>query len=230
MSTTLLRHPPLCALLHIITLLLLVLSFTFTYAHPVSSSTPTLNTQIHHLPSDLYSSTHLHLSNSNHTYTADVTSPDGLSQFTNLLPDNTYTLHTHSVTHVFPIFTVTLHRHNNSITAQYASGGHYGQYVDLTIEDDDTEPTLHIYPYAPAQYYFEREPFNYAAYLKNPMVIMMGITFVMIVVMPRMLNNMDPEELKQMRETQQQFSLQGLVQQATGQQQQQQQQPRIARR
>ena len=36
----------------------------------------------------------------------------------------------------------------------------------------------------------------------NPMVIMMGVSLLLMVVFPKMMANMDPEQLKEMKEMQ----------------------------
>ena len=38
--------------------------------------------------------------------------------------------------------------------------------------------------------------------LMNPMVIMMGVTLVIMVVFPKMMANMDPEQLEEMKQMQ----------------------------
>jgi len=85
-----------------------------------------------------------------------------------------------------------------------------------------------------AVYYSVREPVNWLGLLKNPMAIMMIVTLVMVVVMPRMMNNMDPAELEEMKKMQSNFSLdslrRSLEEKANAMQQPQQQQQRSLRR
>jgi len=180
---------------------------TYTYTYTSASSTPSTSstsflTQIHHLPKHLYSTTHLQLTNNNYTYTTPITST-ALATFSDVQSENTYTLNIHSLSHIFPTYTVTINSPND-VVVKSASGNNYGQVIE------NTNPLV-IQPYIEAQYYHEREPMNYMSYLKNPMVIMMIITFAMIVIMPRLMNNMDPEELAAMKQQQQQFSIQGLM-------------------
>mmetsp|Transcript_27842 Transcript_27842/g.56990 ORF Transcript_27842/g.56990 Transcript_27842/m.56990 type:complete len:220 (-) Transcript_27842:403-1062(-) len=52
-----------------------------------------------------------------------------------------------------------------------------------------------------AKYFEEREKFNPLNYLKNPMVMMMLFVAIMAFVMPKMINNMDPEELERAKES-----------------------------
>lgn len=49
-------------------------------------------------------------------------------------------------------------------------------------------------------YFQKREGFNYKSILYNPMIIMMLVTGVLVFAMPKMMQNMDPEEMKQMQE------------------------------
>ena len=58
---------------------------------------------------------------------------------------------------------------------------------------------LVLRPLAPAQYFEVRVPYDWTAMLKNPMVMMMGFSLFLMVLMPKMMANMDPEELEQMR-------------------------------
>jgi hypothetical protein len=51
----------------------------------------------------------------------------------------------------------------------------------------------------PTQYFRPREAFDPWSILKNPTAVIMLITFGMVVIMPRMLNSMSPEELERMR-------------------------------
>jgi hypothetical protein len=51
---------------------------------------------------------------------------------------------------------------------------------------------------APAKYFAERPVFNPLAFLKNPMVIMMGFSVVMMFVMPKLTANMAPEDRAQL--------------------------------
>ena len=47
-----------------------------------------------------------------------------------------------------------------------------------------------------------RPPFQWTGMLMNPMFIMMGVTLLLMVAMPKMMANMDPEQLKEMQEMQ----------------------------
>ena len=59
---------------------------------------------------------------------------------------------------------------------------------------------LPLEPLVPTPSFFEkREGFQWSAYLMNPMVIMMGVSLLLMVVFPKMMANMDPEQLKEMK-------------------------------
>lgn len=60
---------------------------------------------------------------------------------------------------------------------------------------------LLLAPSQPAVYFAERQPFNVYALIKNPIVILGTVTLLMLVVMPRMVAAMDPEELKRFQTT-----------------------------
>jgi len=56
---------------------------------------------------------------------------------------------------------------------------------------------LKIEPDFRADYFMVREGFNVGSLLKNPMIIMMGVTFLMIVVLPKLMSGMDLEGMQQ---------------------------------
>merc|ERR1719502_2035279 len=51
-------------------------------------------------------------------------------------------------------------------------------------------------------FFEKREGFQWSAMLMNPMVLMMGVTVLIMVVFPKMMQNMDPEQLKEMQQMQ----------------------------
>ncbi|KAJ1492582.1 hypothetical protein T484DRAFT_1770527 [Baffinella frigidus] len=59
---------------------------------------------------------------------------------------------------------------------------------------------LKLEPRGRQKYFEEREKFDITVYLKNPMVIMgVGVT-LMAFVLPKMVENMDPDEVKKMKD------------------------------
>jgi hypothetical protein len=63
-----------------------------------------------------------------------------------------------------------------------------------------TKYPLVLYPYATYQYFEAKKGFNLFSMLKNPMVLMMLFSVVLMVAMPRMMEGLDPEEKAKMRE------------------------------
>jgi len=58
-----------------------------------------------------------------------------------------------------------------------------------------------IEPLVASPTFFEkREGFKIGSILGNPMAIMMGVTLLIMLVMPKMMANMDPEQLKEMQQ------------------------------
>ncbi|KAG9299620.1 hypothetical protein G9A89_020791 [Geosiphon pyriformis] len=61
---------------------------------------------------------------------------------------------------------------------------------------------LELTPRATADYFVIREGFSIASIFANPLLIMMGVSVLMLFVMPKMMANIDPEELEQMQKSQ----------------------------
>ena len=59
---------------------------------------------------------------------------------------------------------------------------------------------LTIQPHGRLTYFVARQTYGLAQVLKNPMILMMGFTMLMVFVMPRMMKGMDPEEMEKMQE------------------------------
>ncbi|KAL5223654.1 hypothetical protein ABZP36_010293 [Zizania latifolia] len=59
---------------------------------------------------------------------------------------------------------------------------------------------LVLEPLREEQYYEIREPFSIMSLLKSPMGLMLGFMVIMVFVMPKMMENIDPEEIKQAQE------------------------------
>ena len=53
--------------------------------------------------------------------------------------------------------------------------------------------------YTPSEYFVPRPKFDINVILKNPMMIITGVSILFMVIMPKLMENMDPEELKQMK-------------------------------
>lgn len=62
---------------------------------------------------------------------------------------------------------------------------------------------LPLEPLVAKQVFFEkRDGFQWSSYLMNPMVLMMGFSMLLMFAMPKMMQNMDPEQLAEMKEMQ----------------------------
>jgi hypothetical protein len=60
---------------------------------------------------------------------------------------------------------------------------------------------LKITPITRLNYFVEREKFDPMSYLKNPMVLIIGLSMVMMFVMPKMVDNLDDNDKAQLRDT-----------------------------
>ncbi|TVU08312.1 hypothetical protein EJB05_41712, partial [Eragrostis curvula] len=59
---------------------------------------------------------------------------------------------------------------------------------------------LVLEPLKEEQYYEIREPFSIMSLLKSPMGLMVGFMVIMVFVMPKMMENIDPEQMRQAQE------------------------------
>lgn len=55
---------------------------------------------------------------------------------------------------------------------------------------------------AKPEFFEKRQGFQWSSIFMNPMMIMMAVTGVIMFVLPKMMANMDPEEMKKMQEMQ----------------------------
>lgn len=55
-------------------------------------------------------------------------------------------------------------------------------------------------PLKEEQYYEIREPFSIMSIVKSPMGLMMGFMLIVVFLMPKLMENMDPEEMKRAQE------------------------------
>ncbi|KAL8090036.1 ER membrane protein complex subunit 7 homolog [Apium graveolens] len=59
---------------------------------------------------------------------------------------------------------------------------------------------LVLEPLRDEQYYEIREPFNVMSLVKSPMGLMVGFMLIVMFLMPKLVENMDPEEIKRAQE------------------------------
>jgi len=115
---------------------------------------------------------------------------DGYFILQDILP-GTHLLEVVAVGAVFPALRVDISaRHQGRVRASYVDDQRRQLAAPLLIEPVKKD----------VDYFEQRAQFNLAALLKNPMVWMVGITLFMMLVLPKMMENMDPEELKRMQE------------------------------
>jgi len=70
---------------------------------------------------------------------------------------------------------------------------------------------LVLRPSGNAQYFTKRKPYNFMSLFKNPMVLVMGVTLILVVVFPKMLSNMDPAEMEEMKKMQNKMSFTSML-------------------
>lgn len=63
----------------------------------------------------------------------------------------------------------------------------------------ECEPSIILIANAKYQYFETRRGFSIFGLLKNPMVLLMGVSVIMMVIMPKMMENLDPEQKEQMK-------------------------------
>jgi len=61
---------------------------------------------------------------------------------------------------------------------------------------------LVLRPISPANYFIPRPTYSITSMLKQPMVLMMGVTLLIVIVFPKLLANMDPAEMEEMKKMQ----------------------------
>lgn len=59
---------------------------------------------------------------------------------------------------------------------------------------------LILEPLREEQYYEKREPFSIMSLMKSPMGLMMGFMLLVMFVMPKLMENIDPEEMRRAQE------------------------------
>ncbi|CAN6918868.1 unnamed protein product [Brassica oleracea] len=80
------------------------------------------------------------------------------------------------------------------------SARHHGKVQATLAETRRSLTELVLEPLRADQYYEMREPFNVMAILKSPMGLMVGFMVVVVFLMPKLMENIDPEEMKRTQE------------------------------
>ncbi|KAK9461369.1 uncharacterized protein V1516DRAFT_675770 [Lipomyces oligophaga] len=104
-----------------------------------------------------------------------------------------YMLYVSNPDHIFPVLRVDI---SDADVAIYQA--HRGN--DWTVTGPRVAYPIELKPIGPAVYYVPRESFNVLKLFKNPMLLVSLVTLVMVFVMPKMLNSLEPEQLKDLQE------------------------------
>ncbi|KAG9450256.1 hypothetical protein H6P81_010221 [Aristolochia fimbriata] len=75
-----------------------------------------------------------------------------------------------------------------------------GKVQAALTENRRTLTELVLEPLREEQYYDKREPFSLMSLVKSPMGLMVGFMLVVVFLMPELMENMDPEEMKRAQE------------------------------
>ncbi|ESQ46672.1 hypothetical protein EUTSA_v10000323mg [Eutrema salsugineum] len=80
------------------------------------------------------------------------------------------------------------------------SARHRGKVQATLTETRRSLTELVLEPLREEQYYEVREPFSILSIVKSPMGLMVGFMVVVVFLMPKLMENIDPEEMKQAQE------------------------------
>eukprot|EP01119_Soliformovum_irregulare_P007737 TRINITY_DN201_c0_g1_i1.p1 TRINITY_DN201_c0_g1~~TRINITY_DN201_c0_g1_i1.p1 ORF type:complete len:218 (+),score=38.77 TRINITY_DN201_c0_g1_i1:3-656(+) len=100
-----------------------------------------------------------------------------------------YLLQISSTDYLFPFIRVDVTKNSQVRAFKQMSAG----------EDRDLLPyPLRISPDAPADFFLVKEGFQVMSLIKNPMIIMMGVTLIFTMVIPKMLSGIDQEAMAEL--------------------------------
>ncbi|KAK4511288.1 uncharacterized protein ATC70_012503 [Mucor velutinosus] len=130
-------------------------------------------------------------------YTAHIQS-NGEFNIPHVQPGS-YLLEVQSIEHVYPKIRVDINE-ENQVQAAYTGLG-----IDWNQRGYSVVYPLEIQAKAEAEYFMQRQGFNIMGMFKNPMMLMMGASAIMMFFMPKMmksLQNMDPEAANEISKSQ----------------------------
>ncbi|KAF1799432.1 hypothetical protein V8B55DRAFT_1538476 [Mucor lusitanicus] len=130
-------------------------------------------------------------------YTAHIQS-NGEFNIPHVRPGS-YLLEVQSIDHVYPKIRVDINE-KNQVQAAYTGLG-----IDWNQRGYSVVYPLEIQAKAEAEYFMQRQGFNIMGMFKNPMMLMMGVSAIMMFFMPKMmksLQNMDPEAANEISKSQ----------------------------
>ncbi|KAK9242653.1 hypothetical protein V1506DRAFT_546845 [Lipomyces tetrasporus] len=106
-----------------------------------------------------------------------------------------YVLSVNSIEHAFPTLRVDVAENEVEVFLAHRGNewGFKGARQPYPIE---------LKPFAPAVYYQYREGFNVLKLFKNPMLLIGLLTLIMVFVLPKMMDSLDPEQLKEIQQQQ----------------------------
>ncbi|KAG2188585.1 hypothetical protein INT44_001340 [Umbelopsis vinacea] len=111
------------------------------------------------------------------------------------VPSGNYFLEIQSVNYIFPKLRVDVG--DDSVKGAFSSLG-----SDWATTGYEVTYPFVLKAKAPAEYFFKREGFNVMNMFKNPMMIMMGVSALMMFAMPKMMANIRPEDMEDFNKAQ----------------------------
>ncbi|KAL1935198.1 hypothetical protein VTP01DRAFT_4338 [Rhizomucor pusillus] len=128
-------------------------------------------------------------------YTALIRA-DGQFEFNDIAPGS-YLLEIQSADFIFPKVRVDIQADDAKVRGAYTQYGSLWDSRGFSLD----------YPFelrakATANYFTTPQKFNLLGMFKNPMFLMIGFSAVMMLVLPKMMANMDPEMMKEMNQAQ----------------------------
>ncbi|KAJ4957437.1 hypothetical protein NE237_024548 [Protea cynaroides] len=113
--------------------------------------------------------------------------PDGYFSFHNV-PAGTHLIEVDAIGYLFSPVRVDVSARNPG-KVQAALTENRRSLIELVLE-----------PLREEQYYEIREPFSVMSLIKSPMGLMVGFMLIVVFLMPKLMENMDPEEIKRAQE------------------------------
>ncbi|ESQ53964.1 hypothetical protein EUTSA_v10026275mg [Eutrema salsugineum] len=123
---------------------------------------------------------------------------NGGQNITFLRPDGYFTFHkVPAGTHLIEVYALG---YFFSPVRVDVSARHRGKVQATLTETRRSLTELVLEPLRAEQYYEMREPFSVMSIVKSPMGLMVGFMVVVVFLMPKLMENMDPEEMKRAQE------------------------------
>ncbi|KAG7540701.1 Carbohydrate-binding-like fold [Arabidopsis thaliana x Arabidopsis arenosa] len=123
---------------------------------------------------------------------------NGGQHVTFLRPDGYFTFHkVPAGTHLIEVYAMG---YFFSPVRVDVSARHRGKVQATLTETRRSLTELVLEPLRAEQYYEMREPFSVMSILKSPMGLMVGFMVVVVFLMPKLMENIDPEEMKSAQE------------------------------